>query len=123
MKHLAPLGLWLPLLCLLALITLSAFSNNSKDTPLSINNLQVTLWAKQPMLKNPVAISHDPEGRLYVTEANRRKSVDLDVRNMKGLEPVIWPALDYSLQSVEERRTLLKKYFDPANGIKHPVVS
>ena len=120
MKHLAPIGLWLPMFCLLTLLLLSAFQHANKDFPIPLNDLEVTLWAKQPLLKNPVALTHDREGRLYVTEANRRKSVDLDVRNMKGLEPIPWPALDYSLQSVEERRQLLKEYFNPDNGISHP---
>ena len=90
------------------------------NTPQAVpNKLKITLWAQQPFLKNPVAISHDRQGRLYASEANRRKSTDLDVRNMKGLEPIPWPALDYSLESVEQRRELLKEYLDPANGIVH----
>ncbi len=89
------------------------------EDPWASDSLIVTLWARQPMLKNPVALSHAPDGRLFVTEANRRKSTDLDVRNMKGLRPVPWPALDYSLDSVEQRRQLLREYLDPANGMRH----
>ena len=107
------------LLCFLGVLILTGFYS-TRSGFFFYNNLEVSLWAKQPMLKNPVAISHDHQGRLYVTEANRRKSTDLDVRNMKGLEPIPWPALDYSLTSVEERRTLLKTYFDPMNGMEHP---
>ncbi|MBX2818915.1 MAG: HEAT repeat domain-containing protein [Rhodothermaceae bacterium] len=97
------------------LILLTGFQKRNPELP----DLKITIWAKQPFLKNPVAISHDRQGRLYVSEANRRKSTDLDVRNMKGLEPIPWPALDYSLESVEQRRELLKEYLDPANGIVH----
>ena len=90
---------------------LTAGSWLDKDGPLPItNSIEVEVWAKHPMLQNPVAISHDPYGRLYVTEANRRKTVDLDVRNMRDLEPAPWPALDYSIQSIEERRSILQEY-------------
>ena len=107
--------LGISVICLTILLLLPGYTK--QDVPKS--PLNINLWAQQPQLKNPVAISHDPQGRLYVSEANRRKSVDLDVRNMKGLEPVPWPALDYSLESVEQRRALLKEYLDPANGITH----
>ncbi|CAN0359008.1 unnamed protein product, partial [Laminaria digitata] len=82
--------------------------------------IDVSVWAKQPMLKNPVAISHDSQGRLYATEANRRKSTDLDTRSMRGLEPLPWPVVDYSLQSVEQRREAIRKYLAPDSPYKNP---
>ena len=100
-------------------LLLAGFYRIQQTDVFSPEDLVVALWAKQPMLKNPVAISHDNQGRLYATEANRRKTVDLDVREMKGLEPVPWPALDYSIQSVEQRREVIKTYLDPTNGIDH----
>ena len=102
-------SLGLSVACLTFLLLLTGFQQRH---PFS-SNLKITLWAQQPLLKNPVAISHDRQGRLYASEANRRKSTDLDVRNMKGLEPIPWPALDYSLESVEQRRILLKKIPGP----------
>ena len=112
-RSLAVFGLCVASFTLLVLLT--GFNKHQTLPP----QLKITLWAQQPFLKNPVAISHDRKGRLYASEANRRKSTDLDVRNMKGLEPIPWPALDYSLESVEQRRALLKEYLDPVNGIVH----
>ena len=83
-------------------------------------DLEVNVWARQPMLRNPVAISHDPMGRLYATEANRRRSVDLDVRGMKALEPYPWPVLDYSIQSVDQRRAIIREYLAPESRFSNP---
>ena len=82
--------------------------------------LEVSVWAQQPMLKNPVAISHDPQGRLFASESNRRRSTDLDIRFMNGLEPVPWQVLDWTLQSVEERQALLRTYLSPNSTHSNP---
>ena len=42
-------------------------------------SLKLTLWAKQPMLKNPVALSFDNQGRLFVVETARRGTVDVEL--------------------------------------------
>ncbi|MEM8487610.1 MAG: PVC-type heme-binding CxxCH protein [Bacteroidota bacterium] len=83
-------------------------------------DISVELWAKEPMLKNTVAISHDNKGGIYATEANRRKSTDLDSRNMRGLEPLPWPVIDYSIQSVAQRREVLREYLAPTTSLSHP---
>lgn len=82
--------------------------------------IDVSVWAKQPMLKNPVAISHDPQGRIYATEANRRRTVDLDTRGMGGLEPLPWPLVDHSLQSVQQRREVIREYLAPDSPYNNP---
>lgn len=94
---------------LLLLASFIMLEDPGKD-PRPYHKLEVSLWAKQPMLQNPVGISLDRDGRVYATEANRRRTADLDVRGMGGLTPVIWPALDYAIQSVEERRAILREY-------------
>ena len=111
-----PLRWGLVFVCIL--LTTAFFQRTS--TPPDEPTLEVTLWAQQPMLRNPVAISHDPMGRLYATEANRRRSVDLDVRGMRGLEPYPWPALDYSIQSVDQRRAILREYLATNSRFENP---
>ncbi len=103
---------------LLGLTVISSFTQR-KQYPKN-PDITVSLWAKQPMLKNPVALSHDRKGRIYVTESNRRKSVDLDVRSMRGLDPLPWPALDYSIQSVEQRREVIHKYLANDSPFNNP---
>ena len=46
-------------------------------------SLKLTEWAKQPMLLNPVALSFDYQGRLFVVETARRGTVDIDIRAHK----------------------------------------
>ena len=49
--------------------------------------LKVKLWAAEPMLANPNALSVDEQGRVYVSEANRFKGGVIDVRStMNWLE-------------------------------------
>ncbi|MEL7340729.1 MAG: hypothetical protein AAGM67_09605, partial [Bacteroidota bacterium] len=51
-----------------------------------ISNMQVAegfeirLWAPGPLLKNAVAISFDEMGAAYVSQTQRRKSSDIDIR-------------------------------------------
>ena len=46
-------------------------------------SLRLTEWARQPMLLNPVALSFDYQGRLFVVETARRGTVDIDIRGHK----------------------------------------
>jgi len=45
--------------------------------------LQVSLWASEPMLANPVAISIDEKGRVFVAECWRRHTSTLDIHMRK----------------------------------------
>ncbi len=100
--------------------TQDASANATIQDASSNPDVSVSLWAKEPMLKNPVAISHDNQGRIYATEANRRKSTDLDVRNMRGLKPIPWPVVDYSIQSVAQRREVLLQYLSTEHAQANP---
>ncbi len=57
------------------------------------------LWAPGPLLTNAVAISMDDQGNAYVTETQRRKSSDIDIRSHRD-----WMIEDLSLQSLEDTR-------------------
>ncbi len=64
------------------------------------------LWAAEPMLANPVAISFDERGRLYVTETHRYRTSALDIRD--------YPALlerDLASQTVADRTKLMTEAF------------
>jgi len=45
--------------------------------------VQVSLWASDPLLANPVAISLDEKGRIYVAECWRRHTSTLDIHMRK----------------------------------------
>jgi len=85
-----------------------------------VPEVEISTWAEQPLLKNPVAISHDPQGRLYVTETRRRASEDLDIRRMQGLEPYPWQIEDWSMESSEERRANIKRLLADDSPYNNP---
>ncbi|MFK7922434.1 MAG: PVC-type heme-binding CxxCH protein [Bacteroidia bacterium] len=70
-----------------------------------IENIQVadgfalSLWAPGPLLKNAVAISFDATGAAYVSETQRRKSSDLDIRDHRD-----WMTEEIGLESLEDTR-------------------
>jgi quinoprotein glucose dehydrogenase len=84
---------------------------NAKDirdkTPAKVGEgLQLTLWASDSLAPDPVAMSIDDKGRVYLTRTNRQKSSEFDIRGHRD-----WMTESISLQSVEERRAFLHKTF------------
>ncbi|MFC7339058.1 c-type cytochrome [Haloferula chungangensis] len=68
------------------------------------NGLVRTKVAGDPFFKNPVALSVDVDGSLYVTESERRKVGDLDIR-----EATWWIPNDLSHSSIEEKQAFFRK--------------
>lgn len=71
---------------------------------------EVTLhkWSGDLNVPDPVAVSVDPQGRVYVAATTRRKVGDLDIR-----EHPMWIPDDVSLTSVEEKSAFLKRELAP----------
>lgn len=68
------------------------------------NGLTRTLVAQQPLLKNPIAVSVDVDGKIFVTETTRRKVADLDIRDHRD-----WIPADLRLTSIDEKRAFLSQ--------------
>jgi quinoprotein glucose dehydrogenase len=86
---------------------------NAKDirdkTPAKVGEgLQLTLWASDSLAPDPVAMSIDDLGRVYLTRTNRQKSSEFDIRGHRD-----WMTESISFQSVEDRRAFLHKTFAP----------
>ena len=75
------------------------------------NGLTRTRIAHEPMLKNPVDLSVDVDGSVYVAETARRSTADLDIRNFKD-----WVTQTLSLRSVEDRRAFYQKELVPGKS-------
>jgi len=71
-------------------------------------SLRLTEWARQPMLLNPVALSFDYEGRLYVVETARRGTVDIDIRSHKE-----WVIEDLSSETIPQLRRMFRTKMAP----------
>ncbi len=69
-------------------------------------NLKVELWAAEPLLENPVAISFDNQGRLYVAETTRLDAGVPDTRRH-----MYWMEDDIASKSVADRLAIYKKKY------------
>ena len=79
-------------------VLLSLLSDGRAEVP-DTSKLVMTEWAANGMTKDPVALSFDKEGRLYLVESARRASVDIDIRAHKD-----WLLDDLASDSFETMR-------------------
>lgn len=100
---------------LLAILCLSGISH-AESTP-AANGLQRSLVAREPLIQNPVSVTVDVDGTLYVTETTRRKAADLDIREFTKFG---WVPQDVALTSVEEKLAFFKKEITPDRFKGHP---
>ena len=75
---------------------------------LNDKSLRLTEWASQPMLVNPVALSFDNQGRLFVVETARRGTVDIDIRSHKD-----WVIDDLSNTNISQLREMFRSKMSP----------
>lgn len=68
--------------------------------------LKLNLWASDSLAPDPIAMSIDDEGRIYLTRTNRQKNSEFDIRGHQD-----WMTASIALQTVEERRAFLKATF------------
>ena len=74
-------------------------------------SLEFTKWTPDFQIPNPVAISFDEQGRAYVSQTQRRKANDLDIRNNRD-----WVSNDLSFKTPDEKRAFYHKIFTPENS-------
>ncbi|MCB0687057.1 MAG: heme-binding protein [Saprospiraceae bacterium] len=70
--------------------------------------LEVALWASDSLAPDPIALSIDDFGSVYLTRTNRQKNSEFDIR---GYEHWMTPSIAF--QSVEDRRAFLHETFAP----------
>ncbi len=68
------------------------------------HGFEMKLWAREPLLRNPVALSFDDKGRLFVVETSRRGTVDIDIRSHKS-----WAYDDLKNQSIAQLRLFFRE--------------
>lgn len=73
--------------------------------------LKVKLWAAEPMLANPNALSVDEQGRVYVSEANRFEAGVIDVR-----KTMTWLEEDIASRTVADRIAMVTKHAAEPSG-------
>lgn len=70
--------------------------------------LTISLWASDSLAPDPIAMSIDDKGRVYLTSTERQKHSEFDIRGYRD-----WMTPSISFQSVEDRRAFLHKTFAP----------
>jgi putative heme-binding domain-containing protein len=83
-----------------------------QSTPAKLaDGLTLTLWASDSLAPDPVAMSMDDDGKVYIARTNRQKNSEFDIRGHRD-----WMIPSISLQSVEERRAFLRATFAPSKS-------
>jgi len=94
------------LIALAALLALPCAAADKKTAPKAA--LELHKWSGDLNVPDPVAVTTDEKGRVYVAATTRRKVADLDIR-----EHSMWIPDDVSLTSVEEKEAFLKRELAP----------
>lgn len=106
-----------PLAPFALLLTLTVSAKPPFDPGPSIpgaHGTELRVFAKEPFLKNTVAVCVDEQGRVYATSVVRRKAADLDIRQFRQ-----WIETDLSLTTVEEKRAFLHRELTPVNSQRY----
>ena len=74
-------------------------------------SLEFTKWTPNFLVPDPVAISFDNQGRAYVTQTQRRKANDLDIRQNRD-----WIPDDLSFKTPNGKRAFYHKAFTSQNS-------
>jgi quinoprotein glucose dehydrogenase len=77
------------------------------------DGLDLSLWAPERLLVDPVAIDLDPDGTMYVTSTSRN-NMPLDIRSHQD-----WMATVHTLRSMADLRAFYRKVMAPANSEKN----
>jgi len=70
--------------------------------------LEFSKWSGSVNVPDPVAISFDPQGRAFVTQTQRRKAQDLDIRAHRD-----WVPDDVGFQSVDDKKAFYHRMLAP----------
>ena len=73
--------------------------------------LELSLWASDSLVQDPVAISVDPMGGIYYTHTDRITNSEHDIRGYRD-----WMTISQSWESVEDRRKFLRETYDPSKS-------
>lgn len=95
----------------LGLLAAGSVGLSAADPIPGANGLELTEFAREPMVRNAVAIAVDEHERVFVTSVVRRQAADLDIRRFRE-----WIEKDVSLTSVEEKQAWFRERLTPANS-------
>jgi putative heme-binding domain-containing protein len=68
--------------------------------------MDLSLWASDSLIHDPIAISIDNEGKIYYTSATRQENSEFDIRGHQN-----WMTASISFETVEDRKKFLHETF------------
>ncbi|MEX0771325.1 MAG: HEAT repeat domain-containing protein [Balneolaceae bacterium] len=80
--------------------------------------LDVSLWASEKLLGDPIALDMDHQGRALITKTNRSRNSEFDIRDV---DPG-WYQETIKFQSVEDRRDFLHRVLTPERSDENTFV-
>ena len=67
-------------------------------------DLELSLWASDSLVTDPIAISVAPDGRIFYTSAHRMGNSEFDIRGHRD-----WMTASLSFETLEDRQAFLRK--------------
>jgi quinoprotein glucose dehydrogenase len=77
-------------------------------SPTIADGLELSLWASESLVGDPVALHFDPHGRAFITITERRRTAELDIRRNRD-----WVIESLGLETVGDRRDFVYKNLAP----------
>ena len=85
------------------------------ETPVQLaGGLNIKLWASDSLAPDPIAMSIDDYGNIFLTSTERQKNSEFDIRGHEN-----WMIPSISFESVEDRRAFLRKTFAPEKSFEN----
>jgi hypothetical protein len=76
--------------------------------------LQLSLWAPEGMIADPIGIAFDDRGRLYVTQTARTDRDEIDIRAHQD-----WMVPSITFKDIEDKRAFYQRVLAPENSAKN----
>ncbi|MFL5620830.1 MAG: HEAT repeat domain-containing protein [Gemmatimonadaceae bacterium] len=76
--------------------------------------LELSLWAPEGMVSDPIGISFDDRGRLYVTQTARTDRDEIDIRGHQD-----WMVPSITFKDIEDKRAFYQRVLAPENSAKN----
>ncbi|HEU4722326.1 MAG TPA: HEAT repeat domain-containing protein [Gemmatimonadaceae bacterium] len=92
---------------------LSQAGRSSVTAPIA-PGLQLSLWAPEGMIADPIGIAFDDRGRLYVTQTSRTDNDEIDIRGHQD-----WMVSSMTFKDVEDKRAFYQRVLAPENSAKN----
>ncbi len=81
----------------------------SEAIPVNLaEGMQLSLWASDSLVADPIGLSMDEQGRAYITRTHRQKNSEFDIRGHMN-----WATASISWKTPEDRRAFLHQEFSP----------